>query len=163
MFPFVLLESAGPLLESPGPQGIESAVLSGFWWMLYRSISVISSTTFFRPISYFPYVRFRIRRGGFYILVCIEDSALRVEGPAQQLPASARGGALMVGSPLFCFFALLANLFFRISRYELTWSIVFVDACLYRRIFEQRTCFWWPLIQDAGSWQTCKALISFWF
>jgi hypothetical protein len=49
MFPFVLLESAGPLLESPGPQGIESAGLSRFdeyYIGIYR-----------------------------YILVCIEDSA----------------------------------------------------------------------------------------
>jgi hypothetical protein len=37
MFPFALLESAGPLLESPGPQGVESAVLSRF---LMNTISV---------------------------------------------------------------------------------------------------------------------------
>ena len=45
MFPFALLESAGSLLESPGPQGIESAVLSRSDFDEYHI--GISSTTFF--------------------------------------------------------------------------------------------------------------------
>jgi hypothetical protein len=60
----------------------------------------ISSTTFSDLAVLFPHVRFfyGIRKGGCYILVCIEDSAWRTEG-------------LKVGSALFCFFLLVANFF----------------------------------------------------
>jgi len=73
------------------------------------------------------------------------------EGPEQQLQASARGGALILGSPLFCIFARFCfwyqPFFPRISRYELDSIIYYVDASLYRRIFEQRTIFKFLVIQ----------------